>query len=269
MRAAGTVCPLQLLNRIQRKMAAQSSVAVAATVVVLAAGIVSGVAGSCAVVIFAAIARKPPALHDPPLSWAVMTVTVAPVVEELLFRDAMLTGLLYILGTLRIRSDLNVFLGILFAALAFGFGHPGRTGAPLLATILTGMVYGWLRVRSGSAAVAAAAHSVYNLVLQFFPLRATEISQTSQACAQCAIALTATRVQLRPCRTTTVSCGISRFTTGGPMRNTIGTRLEYWKVGFGLATLVLLCVGTAVAQTTYTVTDLGTLGGTFSVALTH
>jgi probable HAF family extracellular repeat protein len=52
------------------------------------------------------------------------------------------------------------------------------------------------------------------------------------------------------------------------MRNTIGTRLEYWKVGFGLATLVLLCVGTAVAQTTYTVTDLGTLGGTFSVALT-
>ncbi len=38
------------------------------------------------------------------------------------------------------------------------------------------------------------------------------------------------------------------------------------KFGLGLATLVLLCVGTTVAQTTYTVTDLGTLGGTFSVA---
>ena len=46
------------------------------------AGVLSGVAGSCVVVISAAIAKKPPALHDPRLSGAVMTVTVAPVVEE-------------------------------------------------------------------------------------------------------------------------------------------------------------------------------------------
>ncbi len=45
------------------------------------------------------------------------------------------------------------------------------------------------------------------------------------------------------------------------------TTLEkYWKLSFGLATLVLLCLKTAIAQTTYTVTDLGTLGGTFSFA---
>ena len=44
-----------------------------------------------------------------------------------------------------------------------------------------------------------------------------------------------------------------------------GTRLQkYGKLSFGLATFVLLFVETAVAQTTYTVTDLGTLGGTFS-----
>ena len=90
--------------------------------------------------------------------------------EEFLFRGALLTGLLYMLGALRIRSGVNVFLSILFAALAFGFGHVGRTGTPLLATILMGMVYGWLRVHSASTAVAAAAHSAYNLVLQFFPL---------------------------------------------------------------------------------------------------
>jgi membrane protease YdiL (CAAX protease family) len=118
----------------------------------------------------AAIAKKPPALHDPRLSWAVVTVTVAPVVEELLFRGALLTGLLYINGTLHIRSDVNILLSILFAALAFGFAHLGRTGAPLLATVLMGIMYGWLRVRSASTAVAAAAHSAYNLVLQFFPL---------------------------------------------------------------------------------------------------
>ncbi len=39
-----------------------------------------------------------------------------------------------------------------------------------------------------------------------------------------------------------------------------------WKLSLGLAMLFLLCV-TAVAQTTYTVTDLGTLGGTFGCAM--
>jgi len=79
------------------------------------AGIPSGVAGLCAVVISQAMAKKPPAPHDPRLSWAVIAVTVAPVVE-LLFRGALLTGLLYILGALRIRSDVKVFLGVLFTA---------------------------------------------------------------------------------------------------------------------------------------------------------
>jgi len=42
---------------------------------------------------------------------------------------------------------------------------------------------------------------------------------------------------------------------------------KYGKLSFGLATLVLLFSSTAVAQTTYTVTDLGTLGGTFGCAM--
>jgi probable HAF family extracellular repeat protein len=42
--------------------------------------------------------------------------------------------------------------------------------------------------------------------------------------------------------------------------------LNHWKLTFGVATLVLFCAGTAVAQRTYTVSDLGTLGGTFSTA---
>jgi hypothetical protein len=55
-------------------------------------------------------------------------------------------SLLYILGALHIRSDVNVLLSILFAALAFGFAHLGRTRTPLLATVLMGIVYAWLRV---------------------------------------------------------------------------------------------------------------------------
>jgi probable HAF family extracellular repeat protein len=45
------------------------------------------------------------------------------------------------------------------------------------------------------------------------------------------------------------------------------TLRKYCKFSFGMATLVLLSLGTAAAQTAYTVTDLGTLGGTFSVAV--
>ncbi len=51
------------------------------------------------------------------------------------------------------------------------------------------------------------------------------------------------------------------------MKATNEARLrKHWKLSFGLATLVLLCLKTAVAQTAYTVTDVGTLGGTFSIA---
>ncbi len=39
---------------------------------------------------------------------------------------------------------------------------------------------------------------------------------------------------------------------------------KHWKLSFGLAMIVLVCLRTGSAQTTYTVTDLGTLGGTFS-----
>jgi len=41
---------------------------------------------------------------------------------------------------------------------------------------------------------------------------------------------------------------------------------KYGKLSFGLAMFILLYVGTALAQATYTVTDLGTLGGTFGLA---
>ncbi len=44
-------------------------------------------------------------------------------------------------------------------------------------------------------------------------------------------------------------------------------RDKYWKRSFALATLILLSLGSATAQTTYTVTDLGTLGGTFGCAM--
>lgn len=63
----------------------------------------------------------------------------------------------------------------LVRCLALGFAHLGRTGTPVLATALMGMAYGWPRVRSTSTAVAAVAHSAYNLVL---PLPVVELLKT-------------------------------------------------------------------------------------------
>jgi len=53
------------------------------------------------------------------------------------------------------------------------------------------------------------------------------------------------------------------------MKTSSTTRLQkYWKHGFGLATVILFCLGTAAAQSAYTVTDLGTLtGGNFGCAM--
>ncbi|MBZ5544566.1 MAG: hypothetical protein LAO07_12940, partial [Acidobacteriia bacterium] len=42
---------------------------------------------------------------------------------------------------------------------------------------------------------------------------------------------------------------------------------KYGKFSLALATVVLLFSSVAVGQTTYTVTDLGTLGGTFGCAM--
>jgi hypothetical protein len=43
----------------------------------------------------------------------------------------------------------------------------------------------------------------------------------------------------------------------------------FGKVSFDGGKTTPVCLGTAVAQTTYTVTDLGTLGGTFGGAEGH
>ena len=50
-------------------------------------------------------------------------------------------------------------------AIAFAISHNGRQGLQLYSTILTGIAFGWMRVRSGSTAAATLMHAVYNLVL--------------------------------------------------------------------------------------------------------
>jgi membrane protease YdiL (CAAX protease family) len=128
-------------------------------------GVGAGAAGSCGMVTFLLLADKPLPLRDHRLAVVVLAVTVAPILEEVIFRGIVLSGLLYLCDRLHIQSKANIWLSIILAALLFGFAHSGRTGAPLVETVIMGIVYGWLRVKSDSTAVAGGAHSAFNLVL--------------------------------------------------------------------------------------------------------
>lgn len=129
------------------------------------AGISSGTGGAGALVLFLRLTRNPPLTREPHLAAVVLAITVGPILEEIIFRGLILSGLIYLSKSLPLPRNVNVWLSIIAAALLFGFAHSGRTGTPLIETTLMGMIYGWLRVESQSTAVSAAAHSSFNLVL--------------------------------------------------------------------------------------------------------
>ena len=83
-----------------------------------------------------------------------LAVTLGPILEEICIRGGVLPVVERVTGP-------GVAIGVascIFAALHL----PGS--APKIASILgTGVTYGWIRVRSGSTALAALAHATYNL----------------------------------------------------------------------------------------------------------
>jgi membrane protease YdiL (CAAX protease family) len=67
----------------------------------------------------------------------------------------------------RIGLPLTAAVGatVFLTAIAFALSHNDRHGPRFYATILTGIAFGWMRVRSGSTAAATLMHAFYNLVL--------------------------------------------------------------------------------------------------------
>lgn len=129
------------------------------------AGILSGAGGATALVLVLWLTRTPPLTRETHVPAIVLAITVGPILEEVIFRGLILSGLIYLSDTLQLPRQASVWLSIIAAALLFGFAHSGRTGTPLIETTLMGLIYGWLRVESESTAVSAAAHSSFNLVL--------------------------------------------------------------------------------------------------------
>jgi membrane protease YdiL (CAAX protease family) len=101
----------------------------------------------------------------PPLAEIWMGITFGPLVEELIFRGILFHGLMHLLWRWFRNPGWLVVIAI---AAAFALSHMVKAGITpwQLATIfLTGSLYGWLRLESGSTVPPFCAHVAYNAFL--------------------------------------------------------------------------------------------------------
>ena len=94
-----------------------------------------------------------------PLYNQILAVTLGPIVEEICLRGIMVPLLARVIG----------FPGaVIFTSCFFAFLHWPASVLKLGCIATTGAAYGWIRVRSGSTALATVAHAMYNLTLLVF-----------------------------------------------------------------------------------------------------
>jgi membrane protease YdiL (CAAX protease family) len=101
----------------------------------------------------------------PPLAEIWMGITFGPLVEELIFRGILFYGLMVLLRRWLRNPG---WLAVIVIAAAFALSHLVKAGITpwQLATIfLTGSLYGWLRLDTGSTVPPFCAHVAYNVVL--------------------------------------------------------------------------------------------------------
>jgi membrane protease YdiL (CAAX protease family) len=86
----------------------------------------------------------------------ILAVTLGPIVEEICLRGILVSILARLVGPTG-----AVFVG----GGAFALLHLPGSLLKLASIAITGITYGWIRIRSGSTALAAVAHSTYNLTV--------------------------------------------------------------------------------------------------------
>ena len=94
-----------------------------------------------------------------PFHSRVLAVTLGPIVEEMCLRGVMVPLLARLIGSAG---------AILVTSAVFAFLHWPASLLKLGSIGATGASYGWIRVRSGSTALAAVAHTIYNLTVLTF-----------------------------------------------------------------------------------------------------
>jgi membrane protease YdiL (CAAX protease family) len=101
----------------------------------------------------------------PPPQRVLLASFSGPMIEEMLFRGLLFWLIFELFRRRGVPQSAAVAATVCLAAIAFAFSHNDRHGLRLYATILTGLAFGWMRVRSGSTAAATLMHATYNLVL--------------------------------------------------------------------------------------------------------
>jgi len=101
----------------------------------------------------------------PPPQRILLASFSGPMIEEMLFRGLLFWLIFELFRRRGVPQSAAVAATVCLAAIAFAFSHNDRHGLRLYATILTGLAFGWMRVRSGSTAAATLMHATYNLVL--------------------------------------------------------------------------------------------------------
>jgi len=101
----------------------------------------------------------------PPPQRVLLASFSGPMIEEMLFRGLLFWLIFELLRRMGLPLAAAVGSTVFLTAIAFALSHNDRHGPRLYATILTGIAFGWMRVRSGSTAAATLMHAVYNIVL--------------------------------------------------------------------------------------------------------
>jgi membrane protease YdiL (CAAX protease family) len=101
----------------------------------------------------------------PPPQRLLLASFSGPMIEEVLFRGLLFWLIFELLKRRGVPQSAAAGAAVCLTAIAFAFSHNDRHGLRLCATILTGLAFGWMRVRSGSTAAATLMHATYNLVL--------------------------------------------------------------------------------------------------------
>ena len=101
----------------------------------------------------------------PPSQRILLASSSGPMIEEMLFRGLLFWLIFELLRRRGVPKSAAAGAAVFLMAIAFALSHNDRHGPRLYATILTGIAFGWMRVRSGSTAAATLMHAVYNLVL--------------------------------------------------------------------------------------------------------
>jgi membrane protease YdiL (CAAX protease family) len=125
------------------------------------AGLVAGVA----IIGVARLANQPIGVGA---GWnrAVLAILLGPISEEVIFRGYVLTVALWL--TRRLAKSPRAKLAVLGTAVLFALAHiatRGMSALQLSCALVTGCLYGWVRIRYASTVAAALTHGMYNLAL--------------------------------------------------------------------------------------------------------